>query len=194
MFTHDPRSAKVLKGFESPSLQGRVNSPGSSIFAAKTLRTGRLRCKSWNSSSRVGLGSSGCDGLFSISGCRRLVWEMVAYLKCALISLIELEGTVVKGMVRDRTVGMEPVSPRLFCSSLKVYHLPSASSVVSDQDEPPSSVGLDFRARLDGGRIVEVTKLTTGRLVNGLSYDGIDMVIKHLDFESKVDAMMRDFL
>ncbi|GJU84374.1 reverse transcriptase domain-containing protein [Tanacetum coccineum] len=37
-------------------------------------------------------------------------------------------------------------------------------------------------------------KLTTGRLVNGSSYDGIDMVIKNLDLEPKVYAMMRDFL
>ncbi|GJU34335.1 putative reverse transcriptase domain-containing protein [Tanacetum coccineum] len=43
------------------------------------------------------------------------------------------------------------VSPRLFCSGLKVYHLPPASSVVSKQDKLPSSIGLDFRARLDGG-------------------------------------------
>ncbi|GJU13698.1 hypothetical protein Tco_1136094 [Tanacetum coccineum] len=28
MFMHDPRSAKVSKGFESPNLQGRVNSLG----------------------------------------------------------------------------------------------------------------------------------------------------------------------
>ncbi|GKC02941.1 hypothetical protein Tco_0994551 [Tanacetum coccineum] len=42
------------------------------------------------------------------------------------------------------------VSPRLFCSGLKVYHLPPASSVVSEQDELPSSVGLDFRALLGG--------------------------------------------
>ncbi|GKE06460.1 hypothetical protein Tco_1398478, partial [Tanacetum coccineum] len=33
MFTHDPKSVKVSKGFESPNLQGRVNSPGSSILA-----------------------------------------------------------------------------------------------------------------------------------------------------------------
>ncbi|GKG51854.1 hypothetical protein Tco_0544492, partial [Tanacetum coccineum] len=33
MFTHDPKSAKVSKGFESPNLQGRVNIPGSSILA-----------------------------------------------------------------------------------------------------------------------------------------------------------------
>ncbi|GKF12087.1 hypothetical protein Tco_0050013 [Tanacetum coccineum] len=37
-------------------------------------------------------------------------------------------------------------------------------------------------------------KLTTGRLVNGSSCDGIDMVIKNLDLKPKVDAMMRDFL
>ncbi|GJS08216.1 hypothetical protein Tco_0365012 [Tanacetum coccineum] len=43
-------------------------------------------------------------------------------------------------------------------------------------------------------RSVEVTKLTTGRLVNGSSCDGIDMVIKKLDLEPKVYAMMRDFL
>ncbi|GJW89103.1 retrovirus-related pol polyprotein from transposon TNT 1-94 [Tanacetum coccineum] len=37
-------------------------------------------------------------------------------------------------------------------------------------------------------------KLTTDRLVNGSSCDGIDMVIKNLDLEPKVYAMMRDFL
>ncbi|GKF50246.1 hypothetical protein Tco_0146713 [Tanacetum coccineum] len=31
MFKQDPKSAKVSKGLESPSLQGRVNSLGSSI-------------------------------------------------------------------------------------------------------------------------------------------------------------------
>ncbi|GJX16324.1 hypothetical protein Tco_0217156 [Tanacetum coccineum] len=39
-----------------------------------------------------------------------------------------------------------------------------------------------------------VTKLTTGRLVNGSSCDGIDMVIKNLDLEPKIDTMVRDFL
>ncbi|GJV55658.1 hypothetical protein Tco_1456663 [Tanacetum coccineum] len=56
-------SARVLKGFESPNLQGRVNSPGLPSLQigawARTLRTSRLRCKSLNSSSRVGSGSSG---------------------------------------------------------------------------------------------------------------------------------------
>nr|GEU29844.1 hypothetical protein [Tanacetum cinerariifolium] len=59
-------------------------------------------------------------------------------------------------------------------------------SVVSEQDVLPSSVELDFRALLDGGFFgVEVTKLTTGRLVNVSSCDGIDMVIKILDLEPK---------
>ncbi|GKB25742.1 hypothetical protein Tco_0865143 [Tanacetum coccineum] len=66
--------------------------------------------------------------------------------------------------------------------------------VVSEKGELPSSVGLDFRARLDGGWMVEVMKLTTDRLVNGSSCNGIDMVIKNLDLEPKIDAMMRDFL
>ncbi|GKE25056.1 hypothetical protein Tco_1436568, partial [Tanacetum coccineum] len=38
------------------------------------------------------------------------------------------------------------------------------------------------------------TKLTIGRLIDGSSCGGIDMVIKDLDLEPKIDAMMRDFL
>ncbi|GKD05863.1 hypothetical protein Tco_1180837 [Tanacetum coccineum] len=41
---------------------------------------------------------------------------------------------------------------------------------------------------------ISVTKLTIGRLVNGLSCGEIDMVIKDLDLEPKIDAIMRDFL
>ncbi|GKB52082.1 hypothetical protein Tco_0902835 [Tanacetum coccineum] len=37
-------------------------------------------------------------------------------------------------------------------------------------------------------------KLTIGRLIDGSSCGGIDMVIKDLDLEPKIDAMMRDFL
>ncbi|GJU89871.1 hypothetical protein Tco_1302294 [Tanacetum coccineum] len=37
-------------------------------------------------------------------------------------------------------------------------------------------------------------KLATSRLVNGSSCDESDMVIKYLDLEPKIDAMMRDFL
>ncbi|GJS41570.1 retrovirus-related pol polyprotein from transposon TNT 1-94 [Tanacetum coccineum] len=62
------------------------------------------------------------------------------------------------------TTEAEYVSPRLFCSGLKVYHLPPASS------------------------------LATGQLVNGSSCDESDMVIKDLDLEPKINAIMRDFL
>nr|GEX46943.1 ribonuclease H-like domain-containing protein [Tanacetum cinerariifolium] len=48
--------------------------------------------------------------------------------------------------------------------------------------------------KLSNQERVEVTKLTTDRLVNGSSCDGIDMVIKNLELEPKVDAIMRDFL
>ncbi|GJZ32097.1 hypothetical protein Tco_0577533 [Tanacetum coccineum] len=37
-------------------------------------------------------------------------------------------------------------------------------------------------------------KLTTSRLIDGSPCGGIDMVIKDLDLEPKIDAMMRDFL
>nr|GEV21672.1 hypothetical protein [Tanacetum cinerariifolium] len=36
------------------------------------------------------------------------------------------EPIVIEGTVQDRTVRLEPVSPRLFCSGLKVYYLPIA--------------------------------------------------------------------
>nr|GEX34265.1 reverse transcriptase domain-containing protein [Tanacetum cinerariifolium] len=42
--------------------------------------------------------------------------------------------------------------------------------------------------------VVKPRQLITGRLVNGSSCGGSDMVIKDLDLELKVDAMMRDFL
>ncbi|GJS41935.1 hypothetical protein Tco_0566978 [Tanacetum coccineum] len=36
-------------------------------------------------------------------------------------------------------------------------------------------------------------KLTTGRLIDGSPCSGIDMVVKDLDLEPKINAMMRDF-
>ncbi|GKB44976.1 hypothetical protein Tco_0889918, partial [Tanacetum coccineum] len=39
-----------------------------------------------------------------------------------------------------------------------------------------------------------ITKLTIGRMIDGIPYGEIDMVIKDLDLEPKIDAMMRDFL
>nr|GEV74343.1 cytochrome c biogenesis protein, chloroplastic [Tanacetum cinerariifolium] len=58
--------------------------------------------------------------------------------------------------------------------------------VALEQDELPSSDGLNSRARLDGGRMYSRhLELTTDRLVNGLFCDGIDMVIEDLDLEPK---------
>nr|GEY95210.1 hypothetical protein [Tanacetum cinerariifolium] len=37
-------------------------------------------------------------------------------------------------------------------------------------------------------------KLTTGRMIDRLPCGKIDMVIKDLDLEPKIDAMMKDFL
>ncbi|GJU28029.1 hypothetical protein Tco_1166650 [Tanacetum coccineum] len=158
----------------------------------------------------VDLVSSGLSSSCSPSG--SLTWDSLGCLGQIVMALIELWicvehcgsiiGTIVEGTVQDQTFRLGLVSPTLFCTGLKVYHFPPASSVVSEQDELPLSIRLDFRARLDGGRMysghleakVEVTKLTTGRLVNGSSSDGIDMIIKKLDLEPKVYAMMRDFL
>ncbi|GKG07313.1 hypothetical protein Tco_0330282, partial [Tanacetum coccineum] len=55
--------------------------------------------------------------------------------------------------------------------------------VVSKQDELSSS--FVWRSDVLGS----VTKLATGRLVNGSSCDGIDMVIKDFNLEPKVDAI-----
>ncbi|GJT36656.1 hypothetical protein Tco_0927075 [Tanacetum coccineum] len=38
-----------------------------------------------------------------------------------------------------------------------------------------------------------VTKLTTSRIFDSVPYGGIDIIIKDLDLESKIDAMKRDF-
>ncbi|GKA60759.1 hypothetical protein Tco_0760166, partial [Tanacetum coccineum] len=76
----------------------------------------------------------------------------------------KLERIVVEGKAREQTVRLKLVSPRLFWSGLKVNHLPPASS------------------------------LTTGRLINGSSCGAIDIVIKDLDLDLKIDAMMWEFL
>ncbi|GJX86090.1 hypothetical protein Tco_0336864 [Tanacetum coccineum] len=96
----------------------------------------------------------------------------------------------VEGMVRDRTVGLEMVVTQIVLlryESVNTTYLPPASSVATrKQDELPLSIGLDFRARLDDGQMYS---LATGRLIDGSSCDGIDMVIKNLDLEPKIDAI-----
>nr|GEX43152.1 zinc finger, CCHC-type [Tanacetum cinerariifolium] len=53
---------------------------------------------------------------------------------------------------------------------------------------------IPLTSRFIGFFVVKVTELTTNRLVNGSSCEGIDTVIKNLDLEPKVYAMMRGFL
>ncbi|GKD86452.1 hypothetical protein Tco_1357606 [Tanacetum coccineum] len=79
---------------------------------------------------------------------------VMAFNTVSILLVISLSSRIVaEGTVQDRTIRLEPVSPNLFCSGLKVYHLPPALSVALEQDELPSSVELDLRARLDGGRM-----------------------------------------
>ncbi|GJU59578.1 hypothetical protein Tco_1237344 [Tanacetum coccineum] len=112
MFTHDPKSAKVSKGFESPNLQGRVNSPRSSILIDTSPWTNddpflpSSKLSTWLSKERFGIGP--------------LDWNRLGVTKIVLLGLKSI-----------------PVTSRFV-----------------------------------------VTKLTTDRLVNSLSCDGIDMVIK----------------
>ncbi|GJV82716.1 ribonuclease H-like domain-containing protein [Tanacetum coccineum] len=72
------------------------------------------------------------------------------------------------------------VSPRLFCSGLKVYHLPPASSLNGLHRS-----NVSFHQALDMILELDEAALTTGRLVNGSSCGGSDMVIKDLDLELK---------
>ncbi|GJQ93529.1 hypothetical protein Tco_0004668 [Tanacetum coccineum] len=67
----------------------------------------------------------------------------------------DIKRTVVEGTVRDRTIGLEPVryTTYLFAHRYAMERTQTKCYVVSEQDELPSSVGLDFQARLDGGRM-----------------------------------------
>nr|GEU80410.1 hypothetical protein [Tanacetum cinerariifolium] len=74
MFTHDPKSAKVSKGYESLNLKGRVNSPGSSIL---------VDTSPWTNADPF---------LPSSKLSTWLVWEMFASVEHVLMALIEVEG------------------------------------------------------------------------------------------------------
>nr|GEU65188.1 putative reverse transcriptase domain-containing protein [Tanacetum cinerariifolium] len=126
------REAKRLKPSRIPIVKVRWNSRRGHEFTweHEDQFQKKLRCKSWNSSLRVGSGSFGCCILISILGYSRLVWEMFAFLECALIALIKVEGN---GSESNCWVGTGSVSPKLFCSGLKVYYLPPASSVREDE-------------------------------------------------------------
>nr|GEY92798.1 hypothetical protein [Tanacetum cinerariifolium]GEY95146.1 hypothetical protein [Tanacetum cinerariifolium] len=118
MFTHDPRSARVSKGSDSPNLQ------------AKRYRLERgLGLRDWKVKMQIlKFVIKGWFGFF------RLLWIFHA--------ILSVMGTTA-----------------YFTWSSDFVHL--------------------------GFFWVEVTKLTTDRLVNGSSCDGIDMIIKNLDLEPK---------
>nr|GEW29129.1 hypothetical protein [Tanacetum cinerariifolium] len=75
---------------------------------------------------------------------------------------------VVEGTIRDRTVGLEPCTTYI---PLRRY------------------VRMHIQQRL----VWDFHVLATGRLIDGSSCNKIGMVIKDLDLELKIDAMMRDF-
>ncbi|GJW50564.1 hypothetical protein Tco_0091915 [Tanacetum coccineum] len=109
------------------------------------------------------------------------------------------------------------VSPRLFTLGLKVNHLPPASSlnettvgctrdIVRQRDcldrfsevswVIPALAVIESEILYEFSRFFDafVTKLTTSRMIDGLPCGGIDMVVKDLALEPKIDTMMRDFL
>ncbi|GJU73332.1 hypothetical protein Tco_1264737 [Tanacetum coccineum] len=110
-----------------------------------------IAAMSFRSSSDVSLHSSmyammlvslGSPSLSCISSSSMLSRESFCCLGCIVIVLIEpwtwvfgiaglqlASRIVVEGTVQDWTLGLEPVSSRLFCLGLKVYHLPPASSI-----------------------------------------------------------------
>ncbi|GJR46201.1 hypothetical protein Tco_1314304 [Tanacetum coccineum] len=97
---------------------------------------------------------------------------------------------------------LEIVSPRLFCLGLKVNHLPPASRYTRTHNQQKLARDFPCNTECRGDhcrfrmkkRSCSLEQLTTGRLIDGSSCGGIDMVIKDLDLEPKIDAMMWDFL
>ncbi|GJY31451.1 hypothetical protein Tco_0414946 [Tanacetum coccineum] len=95
--------------------------------------------------------------------------------------IVKVLRTVVEGTVRDQTVRMEPVRytsylplhryARMRIQQRLIWDLPCNTECREDHYISHMSI--------------EVKKLTTGRLVNGLFCDGIDMVIKNLDLKPK---------
>nr|GEX08942.1 hypothetical protein [Tanacetum cinerariifolium] len=207
MFTHDVKSSKVSKGFESPNLQGRVNSPSSSIFADTSpwknvdlfLPSSKLFTEC--SCHSIGDGLQYCVDFFghlalllfeigfklgqsSILRCHK-----VEYQSFEISLTVKILRMVAEGMVQDRTVRLQRRNVSFHQALDLIYELDEAA-VGCTRDISRQRDFLD-QIRFFG---VSVTKLATGRLINGSSCDGIDMVIKDLDLEPKIYAIMRDFL
>nr|GEY24456.1 hypothetical protein [Tanacetum cinerariifolium] len=67
--------------------------------------------------------------------------------------------------------------------------------MVYEQCELPSSVGLNFLAQRDDSRMYSRhLELVSSRMINGVPCGLINMAIKDLDMEPKIDAIMRRFL
>nr|GEW14483.1 hypothetical protein [Tanacetum cinerariifolium] len=120
--------------------------------------------------------------------------------KITVVTLVEEQMSPWKGLTKIVLLGLKSVlltSRLVGLTKIVLLELKSVllTSRLVEQDELPSSIELDSRARLDGGRIgrgpvsgffgVSVTKLATGQLIDALSCDRIDMVIKDLDLDLK---------
>ncbi|GJZ32995.1 hypothetical protein Tco_0578431 [Tanacetum coccineum] len=159
MFKYDPKSAKVLKGFESPNLQGRVNSPRlESELGLREL----LACLA-----NVCLLGTCFDSIIEVEECNKH-WGSMA------------------GCHQD-CFAQKCTTYLPLCRYAKIH---IQQRLVQDLSCNTECRGDHCRSHMS----ISVTKLATGRLVNGSSCDGINMVIKDLDLESKINAMMRDFL
>nr|GEV43856.1 RNA-directed DNA polymerase [Tanacetum cinerariifolium] len=77
------------------------------------------------------------------------------------------------------------------------FHVSNLKKCLADENLiiPLDEIQLDDKLHFIEEPVEIVDReLATGRLIDGSYCDGIDMVIKDLDLEPKIDAMMRDFL
>nr|GEW27882.1 reverse transcriptase domain-containing protein [Tanacetum cinerariifolium] len=98
---------------------------------------------------------------------------------------VKLENQV-QHLMEDHIAPMQPTQVNKITSSCEICSSPTTLSTAS---KISSKLLLNMHPRVPTKR-----ELTTSRLVNGSSCGESDMVIKDLDLEPNVDAMMRDFL
>ncbi|GJX85615.1 hypothetical protein Tco_0336389 [Tanacetum coccineum] len=189
--TQEERS-KVSKGFESPNLQGRVNSPGSSIFIEPLVKMNIHG----NSSSRVGLALLVVMASMSISGFLGSAPDIRLEMAFNIVSILLVTSLLLENGLR-LNMGLELVRlgvKRLF-ENFRV--IPLTSRFIGTRDDIQQmacsgifqailSIGGDTgRSHTSRGRVpynnaqgfcgVSVTKLIPrADLVNGSSCDEID--------------------
>nr|GEW15946.1 Gag-Pol polyprotein [Tanacetum cinerariifolium] len=121
----------------------------------------------------------------------------VGHQSFEILLIVNILRIFVEGKVWDQAIGSEPVRwVRKTILRILGLSTPKARMHISQRlilDFPCSIEchGDYYRSHI---KSVSVTRLTTDRLVNGSSCARSDMVIKDLDLEPKIDAMMRDFL